>query len=119
AGMLRPTPACRDCAVPFAADPSQQIARMEGTDLRRLVDGARYLFTNEYERALLIRKTGWDAAQPPGPGGPGVPTTGPEGVTVESAAEPPVSVAAAALSRIADPTGAGDAFRAGFLAGIG
>ena len=61
--MLRHTQACRDCAVPFAADPSQQIARMDGTDLRRLVDGARYLFTNEYERALLIRKTGWDAGQ--------------------------------------------------------
>ena len=106
-------------AVPFAADPSQQIARMEGTDLRRLVDGARYLFTNEYERALLIRKTGWDAAQLLGRVGAWVTTTGPDGVTVESAAEPPVSVAAAALSRIADPTGAGDAFRAGFLAGIG
>lgn len=37
--MLRHTWACRDCAVPFAADPSQQIARMDGTDLRRLVDG--------------------------------------------------------------------------------
>ena len=119
AAMLRHTVACRDCAVPFAADPSQQIARMQGSDLRRLVDGARYLFTNEYERALLIRKTGWDAAQLLGRVGAWVTTTGPDGVTVESAAEPPVSVAAAALSRIADPTGAGDAFRAGFLAGIG
>jgi adenosine kinase len=118
AAMLRHTEACRDCSVPFAADPSQQIARMEGTDLRRLVDGARYLFTNEYERALLIRKTGWDAAQLLSRVGAWVTTAGPDGAAVESVTEPPVSVAAAALSQIADPTGAGDAFRAGFLAGI-
>jgi adenosine kinase len=115
--MLRHTLACRDRGVPFAADPSQQIARMDGTDLRRLVDGARYLFTNEYERALLIRKTGWDAGQLLRRVGAWVTTTGPQGAIVESATEPAVSVPAAELSRKVDPTGAGDAFRAGFLAG--
>ena len=115
--MLRHTQACRDRAVPFAADPSQQIARMDGTDLRRLVDGARYLFTNEYERALLIRKTGWNAGQLLHRVGAWVTTTGPKGAIVESATEPAVSVPAAELRRMADPTGAGDAFRAGFLAG--
>jgi adenosine kinase len=117
--MLRHTRACRDCSVPFAADPSQQIARMDGPDLRRLVDGARYLFTNEYERALLVRKTGWDAGQLLRRVGAWVTTTGPDGAIVESATQPAVSVPAAALSRAADPTGAGDAFRAGFLAGAG
>ena len=117
--MLQHTQACRDRAVPFAADPSQQIARMDGTDLRRLVDGARYLFTNEYERALLIRKTGWNAGQLLRRVGALVTTTGPEGAIVESATEPAVSVPAAELRRMADPTGAGDAFRAGFLAGVG
>jgi adenosine kinase len=116
--MLRHTQACRDSGAPFAADPSQQIARMPGTDLRQLVDGARYLFTNEYERALLIRKTGWPADQLLRRVGTWVTTTGPQGVTIESAAGPAVRVAAAALGQIADPTGAGDAFRAGFLAGI-
>jgi adenosine kinase len=48
-----------------------------------------------------------------------VTTTGPEGVIVESATEPAVPVPAAELSRMADPTGAGDTFRAGFLAGAG
>jgi adenosine kinase len=116
--MLRHTQACRDGHVPFAADPSQQIARMEGTDLRQLVDGARYLFTNEYERALLIRKTGWSADQVLQQVGAWVTTTGPKGVIIESRTGPPVSVPAAALSQVTDPTGAGDAFRAGFLAGI-
>lgn len=115
--MLRHTQACRGTAVPFAADPSQQIARMSGTDLRQLVDGARYLFTNEYERALLIRKTGWPADQLVNRVGAWVTTAGPKGVIIESSAGPSVSVAAAALGQTVDPTGAGDAFRAGFLAG--
>jgi adenosine kinase len=114
--MLRHTRACRDSGVTFAADPSQQIARMPGTDLRQLVNGARYLFTNEYERALLIRKTGWPAGQLLRRVGAWVTTTGPRGVIIESSASPPLLVAAAALRQTADPTGAGDAFRAGFLA---
>jgi adenosine kinase len=116
--MLRHTEACKDSATPFAADPSQQIARMEGAELRRLVDGARYLFTNEYEQALLIRKTGWSADQLLSRVGTWVTTTGPNGVVIESSTGPAVSVPAAVLSTAADPTGAGDAFRAGFLAGV-
>jgi adenosine kinase len=116
--MLRHTEACRDSGTPFAADPSQQIARMEGAELRRLVDGARCLFTNEYEQALLIRKTCWSADQLLGRVGAWVTTTGPNGVTIESSTGPAVSVPAAVLSTAADPTGAGDAFRAGFLVGV-
>ena len=90
------------------------------TDLRQLVDGARYLFTNEYERALLIRKTGWDAAELLRRVGAWVTTD--RALRAPSSSRLPgqsVSVAAAALTRTADPTGAGDAFRAGFLAGVG
>jgi adenosine kinase len=119
AAMLRHTRACRDGGVPFAADPSQQIARMPGTDLRELVDGARYLFTNEYERDLLVRKTGWPVGELLNRVGTWVTTIGPEGVIIESPAGPSLSVDAAGLGQNADPTGAGDAFRAGFLAGIG
>ncbi|HVV30558.1 MAG TPA: PfkB family carbohydrate kinase, partial [Mycobacteriales bacterium] len=57
--MLRHTDECRQRGYPFMADPSQQLALMDGPDLRRLVDGARYLVTNEYERDLLASKTGW------------------------------------------------------------
>jgi adenosine kinase len=119
AAMLRHTRACRANGVPFAADPSQQIARMPGTDLRELVDGARYLFTNEYERDLLARKTGWPVGELLNRVGTWVTTIGPEGVIIESPVGPSLSVDAAALGQTADPTGAGDAFRAGFLTGIG
>src|SRR4029077_1499020 len=69
--------------------------------------------------ALLIRKTGWNAGQLLRPGRARGAKTGPEGATVETATEPAVSVAAGRQARMADPTGAGDAFRAGFLAGLG
>ena len=59
--MIRHTDECRQRGIPFAADPSQQLARMDGDEIRLLVDGAAYLFTNEYEAALTERKTGWSA----------------------------------------------------------
>jgi len=115
--MLRHTRTCRDSSIPFAADPSQQIARMDGTDLSLLIRGARYLFTNEYERGLLIRKTGIAADEILESVGAWVTTLGPAGVTVTAAGRPPIRVPAAAVRWKADPTGVGDAFRAGFLAG--
>lgn len=61
--MLRHTDEARELGIPFAADPSQQLARMEGPEIRRLVSGARYLLTNDYEWELLLKKTGWTEAQ--------------------------------------------------------
>src|SRR5439155_1047563 len=56
--MLRHTQECRERGYPFAADPSQQLARMSGEEVRRLIDGAAYLLTNDYEKELLESKTG-------------------------------------------------------------
>src|SRR5262249_36811811 len=46
--MLRHTQECRDRGFPFAADPSQQLARVPGEDVISLIDGAKFLLTNEY-----------------------------------------------------------------------
>jgi adenosine kinase len=59
--MLRHTDECRDRGYAFVADPSQQLAFSDGASIRRLVEGATYLFTNEYEAALTEQKTGWSA----------------------------------------------------------
>ena len=48
----------RRLGLPFAADPSQQLARMPSADIEAMINGARYLLTNEYEAALLESKTG-------------------------------------------------------------
>lgn len=118
AAMLRHTQECRDHSYPFAADPSQQLARLSGDEIRQLVDGAAYLFTNEYERGLLEHKTEWASEDIMSRVDVSVMTRGAKGVTVERPGEPVVSVTPPQELVKADPTGVGDAFRAGFLAGV-
>jgi adenosine kinase len=118
AAMLRHTQECRDQGYPFAADPSQQLARLDGDEIRRLVEGAAYLFTNEYERGLLEHKTGWSTADVVARVDVSVMTRGAKGVTVQRPGEPAISVTPPQETSKADPTGVGDAFRAGFLAGV-
>jgi adenosine kinase len=115
--MLRHTTECRELGVPFVADPSQQLARMTGEDIRELVDGAAYLFTNEYERTLLTYKTGWANDDVLDRVGTWVTTRGRLGASIESAERATVTVPVVAPAGRTEPTGVGDAFRAGFLAG--
>ena len=61
--MLRHTQECRSRGIPFIADPSQQLAFADGPFIRKLIDGADYLFTNEYESHLTETKTGWSQAE--------------------------------------------------------
>jgi adenosine kinase len=115
-GMLRHTEECRTRRIPFAADPSQQLARMN--DVRELIDGAAYLFTNEYEKSLCEQKTGWSDEEILERVGVRVTTLGPKGVRIDRKGEPGLHVAAAPEVRKVEPTGVGDAFRAGFLSAI-
>ncbi len=114
--MLRHTEECRTRGYPFLADPSQQVAWMEGTGIRQLVDGAAYLFTNEYEAALVEQKTGWSAEEILDRVQTRVVTLGAKGVRIDRKGEPSIQVDCTPEERKADPTGVGDAFRAGFLA---
>ena len=115
--MLRHTEECRFRGYPFAADPSQQLARMDGEAVKPLIEGATLLFTNEYESALIEQKTGWNAADISAIVETRITTLGPDGARVERRGEPPVHVSVAEEDRKVDPTGVGDAFRAGYLAG--
>jgi len=116
--MLRHTEECRSRGIPFAADFSQQIARMNGDEIRILLDGATYLFSNEYEKGLIESKTGWSDAEILAKVGHRVTTLGAQGVRIDKAGEEPIVVGCAEEERKADPTGVGDAFRAGFLSGL-
>jgi len=118
AAMLRHTEECRDRGYPFAADPSQQLATLEGNQIKLLIEGAAYLFTNVYERGLLQRKTGWNDEDIGARVGVSVITRGAKGVTVQRPDEPVISVTPPQERVKADPTGVGDAFRAAFLAGV-
>ncbi|TWF96226.1 carbohydrate kinase family protein [Saccharopolyspora dendranthemae] len=116
--MVRHTQECRDRGYDFLADPGQQLARMEGDDIRKLVDGAQYLFTNEYEHGLLLQSTGWTEDDVLGRVGKWVTSLGAKGVQVKSKGEPTLLVEPPKEKQKGDPTGVGDALRAGFLAGL-
>lgn len=116
--MLRHSAECRTRQIPFAADPSQQLAFMDGPSIRSLIDGATYLFTNEYEAAMTEQKTGWSAEQILERVGTRIITRGKDGATVLRRGAEPIDVPIATVVDRVDPTGIGDAFRAGFLAGL-
>jgi adenosine kinase len=115
--MVRHTQECRERGYAFAADPSQQLAWADGEMIRDLVDGADLLFTNEYESHLLQQKTGWSADEVIDRVGTWVTTKAAEGVLVRRAGEEPLTVLAVPETKPVEPTGGGDALRAGFIAG--
>jgi adenosine kinase len=116
--MVRHTQECRERGIPFAADPSQQLARMSGEQVRSLIDGASYLLTNDYESSLLEAKTGYSAADVLDRVAVRVTTLGSKGAEITANGMEPIHVPCAAELARHDPTGVGDGFRAGFFAGI-
>jgi adenosine kinase len=115
--MIKHTELARQHGIAVAADPSQQLARMEGTDIRRLIDGAAYLFSNEYEAGLLVQKTGWSHEEILQRVDVRITTHGGDGVVIEDSNGILAKVPAVPAPNLVDPTGGGDAFRAGYLTG--
>ena len=117
AAMLRHTEEARERGLPFVADPSQQLASLDGEQVRALVDGAEVLMTNAYESALVEHKTGWSSDDVLARVGVRITTHGGDGAVIDGRDAEPVKVPVVPAREVADPTGGGDAFRAGFLAG--
>jgi adenosine kinase len=117
AAMVRHTTEARERGIPFVADPSQQLASLDDEQVRMLIDGADTLLTNAYEAALTEHKTGWSASEVLTRVGVRITTHGAEGAVIDTTADEPVRVGVVPAREVADPTGGGDAFRAGFLSG--
>ncbi len=116
--MLTFTQACVAHQIPFAADTSWQLARLDGEQVKTLMTGADYLFCNEYEATLTMHKTGWSADELTKHVGVQVTTLGGSGARIDRAGQAPIMVPAVPDVEPREPTGAGDAFRSGFLAAI-
>jgi adenosine kinase len=118
AAMLAHTREAKRLGVAFAADPSQQLPRLSPGDCRTLIDGAAYLFSNDYEWELLTSATRWSEREILGRVGARITTLGSKGCLIVANDGTRMEVGAVPVASIVDPTGAGDAFRAGFLAAV-
>ena len=107
---------CKKMDIPYLYDPSQQIVRMSGEDIRNGVEGAYCLFVNEYEYQLLQKHTGMSHKEILDTVEFLVVTLGENGSCIYADGKE-FNVPVAAVENIVDPTGVGDAFRGGFLRG--
>lgn len=117
--MLRHTAECRDRGIAWAADPSQTLTFLGGAAIRALVQGAAYVFSNEYESGLISARTGWSDGELLDLVGVRITTYGAGGIVISRAGADEIRVSVAPARQVAEPTGVGDAFRAGFLTAVG
>jgi adenosine kinase len=115
--MNRQVGECQSFGLRLVYDPGQQVSD-SATDLQAGVAAAEVLFVNEYERSVLCERIGLSPEQLAERLPVMITTLGKEGSVIEGLkANPAIKIGIAAPDQVVDPTGAGDAYRAGFLYG--
>ena len=108
---------CKALTLPYIYDPSQQTIRLSARDLRAGIDGSYLVTVNEYELGMIREKTGLSEDEIREMTGGLIVTHGKDGSEIFVDGEY-YQIPAVSPHRIAEPTGAGDAFRAGILRGM-
>lgn len=114
--MMKFPAECRELGIPYLYDPGQQVLRLEGAEMARDMEGAAFLFCNDYEFGLISKKTGQDLKEMLMHVKVLVVTRGKDGANLYTNGQE-VFIPTVPEREIIDPTGVGDAFRGGFLAG--
>ncbi len=124
--MVKYAAECQELGIPYIYDPSQQIPRLTPEDLINGIKGATILIVNDYEYSMIKNRTGLSDVDIQGMVESVVVTQGEKGALIYTtevgvdgmALSREIQAPAAKPSRIADPTGVGDAFRAGLIMGL-
>ncbi|MBT7442569.1 MAG: carbohydrate kinase family protein [Methylococcales bacterium] len=116
-GMISHAQAFKDAGIPFVFDPGQGMPMFNGEELLTFIDQATYITVNDYEAELMQEKTGLTIDELAANVDTLIVTLGGDGSKIYHAGEI-IEVEAAPVSNLADPTGCGDAYRAGLLFGM-
>ena len=116
-GMLQNATEFAAAGIPFIFDPGQAMPLFNGEELRHFIEQADYVTVNDYESNLLQERTGWDEKTIAGKVTAYIATRGPHGSLIHVGGET-VDIPPAHERRVTDPTGCGDAYRAGLIFGL-
>ena len=116
-GMLQHAAQFAAAGIPFIFDPGQGLPLFGGEELRRFITQARWVTLNDYEWQLLTQKTGWSVAELTARVEALIVTRGAAGSTIYSRGAQ-LEIPCAAARQVVDPTGCGDAYRAGLIHGL-
>ncbi len=118
AAMARQVAECKEWGLPLLYDVGQQVTNLDGAALKDGVQAAGILILNDYEMAVLADKTGMSVATIKQLVPIVITTLGKNGSVIDGKAQAePITIGSVPPSAVLDPTGAGDAYRAGFLYG--
>jgi adenosine kinase len=116
-GMVEHAAQFAEAGIPFIFDPGQGMPMFNGDDLRRFIEQCTWVTVNDYEWQLLRERTGWDVADVTSRTEALIVTRGGDGSSIYTKdAEHRIPVVKPAS--VEDPTGCGDAYRAGLLYGL-
>jgi adenosine kinase len=116
-GMIAHAEQFAAAGLPFVFDPGQGLPMFGGEDLRAFIERAAWVAVNDYEASLLSERTGWSLEQIAAKVRALIVTRGAEGSWIFSDGKR-LEIPVAKAANIADPTGCGDAYRAGLLFGL-
>ncbi|MBW2072624.1 MAG: carbohydrate kinase family protein, partial [Deltaproteobacteria bacterium] len=109
--------AYKEGGIPYIFDPGQSITALSGKQLRQMISGSEVLISNDYELEMITKRTGLEMTELLARTKAVVTTLGEQGSVVHTP-EGREEVKAARAARVVDPTGAGDAYRAGLIKGL-
>ena len=116
-GMIQHAEQFAAAKIPFIFDPGQGLPMFGGEDIKRFIDQATWVAVNDYEWELVQQKTGWTAKDVTQRVKALIVTRGAQGSVIYTP-EGEVQIPCAKAKAVVDPTGCGDAYRAGLLHGL-
>jgi len=116
-GMIQHANQFSEAGIPFIFDPGQGLPMYDGKDLKRFVEQATWVAVNDYEWQMIQQKTGWTESDVTQLAEALIVTRGPDGSVIHTKGGP-IEIPCAKPKAVVDPTGCGDAYRAGLIHGL-